>query len=227
MAYKEFVDALDIIHDNTTTDGGGVSTTTEDVEENEDNTVIVESILGHKGNSHSKARSSICTYITLLNTWCTSSAESAALIHELENEGKSTAGIVNTKVVTFELLSMAIDIGSALVAHGCFDDLYVRLGGPGLEEEEEGVKVSLDLSEKSDEEEGQNVVVEEKSPHGEEQEEEVGAPSLIKKAINMLVESICVADLSSECTELSALKFLLTTGCRMAAVTTTPGRNSS
>ncbi|KAL3771122.1 hypothetical protein ACHAW5_010296 [Stephanodiscus triporus] len=36
-------------------------------------------------------------------------------------------------------------------------------------------------------------------------------------AVNILVESVCIADLSSERTELSALKFLLTTGCRMVA----------
>ena len=146
VVYKEFVDALDIHNNN---NNEGVVSTTEE-EENED-TVIVESILGHAGNSHSKARSSICTYIQLLNTWCTSSAESAAILQELENDGKSTSGIVNMKVVTNELLSMAIDIGSSLVAHGCFDDLYVLLGSPEVVVGE--AAGGLDISYKSDEQE--------------------------------------------------------------------------
>mmetsp|Transcript_3373 Transcript_3373/g.6295 ORF Transcript_3373/g.6295 Transcript_3373/m.6295 type:complete len:2294 (-) Transcript_3373:61-6942(-) len=164
-----------------------------------DEDAIVESILGHRGDSPSKARNSIASFVQLLATWCRSSMEAAALLAEMEASGEKASNLGVGGVmgaVTPELIAVGIDIASALVAHGCLDDLYLRLG---------------DASDSEESSEGDEMV-------GAESEEEVGAPSLVKKAVNMLLESVCVADLSEERMELSALKFLLTTGCRMATV---------
>ena len=177
----------------------------------EDNNVIVESILGHTGDSPSRARNALSSFITLLVTWCRSSAEAMAILQEMEQEkgnGNADASKGASSVmgeVTDELIALAIDTASGLVAHGCLDDLYLTLGS----------STTTTTTATNGEEDG------EEDGGGAEEDVTVGEPSLIKKAVNLLVESICIADLSSECTELSALKFLLTTGCRMAAVSPT------
>jgi len=197
QAFQEFCGALELGDHAADGDAAGGGAAGGESKSEDDH--VVESILGHKGDSPSRARNSIVAFLQLVTTWCKSSAESAALLQEMEAAGKNTSG-VTVAVITDELLSMAIDTASGLVAHGCLDDLYLQLNTVSSKSNQGGA---------------------EDNTSGEQPEElEVGAPSLIKKAVNMLVESICIADLSAEITELSALKFLLTTGCRTAAVST-------
>lgn len=179
---------------------GGAETQEEPVDKSSggDDDVIVESILGHKGDSPSKARNSLSAFVQLVSVWCRASAQAAALLKE---SGETERGV---GVVTPELLAHAMDTACALVAHGCLDDVYLKIGGEsthkgGMKEEE----ILGELEEELD------------------ATAELGAPSLVKKASNMLAESVFVADLSSEQTELSALKFLLTTGCRVATCSET------
>ncbi|KAL9190141.1 hypothetical protein ACHAXT_007352 [Thalassiosira profunda] len=160
--------------------------------------VIVESILGHRGDSPAKARRCLASFVQLMAAWCRSSAEAAKMVQEVEAAGKTLKGESVMGAVTPDLIAMGIDCASALVAHGCLDELYLKLGEA---EDEHHTRVK---------DEGESK---------KEREEEVGAPSLIKRAINVLVESVCAADLSGEKIELAALKFLLTTGCRMVDAT--------
>ncbi|KAL3807779.1 hypothetical protein ACHAXA_000332 [Cyclostephanos tholiformis] len=221
-AYREFSlalgtnDAPDDASDVHGGDGGGVDG---------DGAVVVESILGRRGDTPARARASIATFVQLLGTWCRSSAEAAnaaADLRDAGSTGKSASGAVGE--VTAELLAMCIDAANSLVAHGCLDDVYLRLGAEEdeeKEEEEEGEDGDRNVDdvvggggrEGTGEGGARGQGTEAKVRRGEE---ELGAPSLIKLAVNMLVESVCIADLSSERTELSALKFLLTTGCRVA-----------
>ncbi|KAL7553000.1 hypothetical protein ACHAWF_016244 [Thalassiosira exigua] len=92
--------------------------------------------------------------------------------------------------VTDDAIAMGIDCASALIAHGCLDDFCLK-----LDRDDEG---DADVDNGSG-------------------EDEPGAPSLVKRAANCLVESVCAADLREERSELSALKFLLTAGCRASA----------
>ncbi|KAL3756746.1 hypothetical protein ACHAWU_003496 [Discostella pseudostelligera] len=196
--------------------GGGGSNTSKDGD------AIIESILGHRGDSPSKARKAMASFIQLLDTWSHSSARHLALLQELEAMGKSTSGVVADTngggVVTDELLALCIDTASGLVAHGCLDELYLMMGGASSAEEEgvdgrrrrgNGGETGSTLEQPHDD--GNN-------DDGDELLGVVGAPSLIKKGVNMLVESICIADLSTERTELAALKFLLTAGCRTTTI---------
>lgn len=85
-----------------------------------------------------------------------------------------------------KLLSLAIDAAQSLVAHGCLDGITIEFGhGNG----------SLD----SDDDDSASAA---------------SGPVVSRKVIDVLTEAVLFADLSSEGTELSALKFLLTTGCR-------------
>jgi Sec7-like guanine-nucleotide exchange factor len=198
-AYREFSLALgmnEVDDPAAYVDGGDGGT------DGGDGVVVVESILGRRGDTPARARASISTFVQLLGTWCKSSADVANAMEAIREAGGSTNGKSSASgavgEVTSDLLAMCIDAASSLVAHGCLDDVYLRLGAEE-EEEEEG----QDGDRNVDDVVGQG-------------EEDLGAPSLIKLAVNMLVESVCIADLSSERTELSALKFLLTTGCRVA-----------
>ena len=121
----------------------------EDQEEDDDNDVVVESILGHGGDNMAKARLVIAAYCHTSSIWCHASSR-------MLDESKSF------------LLGHAMDTATALVARGCMDNVMIGVGG-------------------SDE---------------------------YRLAVEVLAESIFVADLSDERNELAALKFLLTSGCQ-------------
>jgi len=169
---------------------------------------VIESILGHSGNSPAKARKTIATFVQLTNTWCRSSAESAELASLKERDNK---GAVDVGVVTAELLALCIDTASSLVAHGCLDEVYLRLGGANYNDDDDDGDDDIT--------DGNNVGGEGEVEANNNSSISSSSDPLIKMAVNMLVESVCIADVSTERTELSALKFLLTTGCRVASVT--------
>jgi hypothetical protein len=114
-----------------------------------DNDIVVESILGHDGNTAAKARSAVAAFCHTSSVWCHASSR-------MLDESKSF------------LLGHAMNTATALVARGCMDS--VMIGGGGSDE--------------------------------------------YNQAVEVLAESIFVADLSDERNELAALKFLLTVGCR-------------
>ena len=114
-----------------------------------DNDVVVESILGHGGDTAAKARLAVAAFCHTSSVWCHASSR-------ILDESKSF------------LLAHAMDTATALVARGCMDNVMIGAGG-------------------SDE---------------------------YSRAVEVLAESVFVADLSDERNELAALKFLLTTGCR-------------
>lgn len=190
------------INEDTMAPEGGICRNSSVSEED----IIVESILGHHGDSPSKARSSIASFLALLATWCQSSMEVAAILQEMEARGEKIppggGAVAVMGVITPELIGIGIDTASGLVAHGCLDGFCVVLSG---QEEEDS---------DNDDAGGEEAV-------GAAWEEAAAAAacssSLVRKAVELLVESVCIADLSSERTELSVLKFLLTTGCRAPA----------
>lgn len=152
-------------------------TTTGKKQRREESDVVVESILGaNKNDSPSKAREALSSFIDVITTWCTSSAElaSLAIAEGGEDNTSTTANSLHS-----ELLALALDTASALVAHGCLDEVYLR-DHEIVDAEEEGSQ-------------------------------------LHKKAVNVLAEAVFIAHLGTEATELSAMKFLLTAGCRVAS----------
>ena len=114
-----------------------------------DNDIVVESILGHGGDTAAKARLAVAAFCHTSSVWCHASSQ-------MLDESKSF------------LLGHAMDTATALVARGCMDNVMIGAGG-------------------TDE---------------------------YSQAVEVLAESVFVADLSDERNELAALKFLLTTGCR-------------
>ena len=209
-SYRDFAEALGVLNeDGEVGDGTTVAETTNTTAASSINTtnasggeedLIVESILGHKDDSPSKARHTLASFIQLVHCWCVTSAQIAEALLE---RGDEHGGKVHDGVVTEKLLSLAISTASSLVAHGCLDDLYVNIGNSSKTAgSDSSVAESATLGQEIDEMLESTV-------------ESVGAPSLVKKAVNVLAESIFAADLSLEQVELAALKFLLTTGCRM------------
>ncbi|KAK1748623.1 ARF guanine nucleotide exchange factor [Skeletonema marinoi] len=200
--FHDFTEALGVVSEGE--DGGdenvASSTSASDSNATGEEDVIVESILGHKDDSPSKARDTLASFIQLVHCWCLTSAQVAEALLEKgsgEDGAKSQDG-----VVTEELLSLAISTASSLVAHGCLDDLYVNIGH----------------ADKSD---GSGGSAAERAGETQEIDEILDST----KAVNVLSESIFAADLSLEQIELAALKFLLTTGCRVAACSSSTDDN--
>eukprot|EP00986_Skeletonema_menzelii_P020737 scaffold32152_cov148-Skeletonema_menzelii.AAC.2 len=214
--YHDFTEALGVMNEG---ENGGESaaaaadTTAVNNNGGEDD-VIVESILGHKDDSPSKARETLASFIQLVHCWCLTSAQVAEAL--LENGGDDIkGGKSHDGVVTEELLSLAISTASSLVAHGCLDDLYVNIGHSDKIDNGGGNSSSTPVESTGESPEIDDIL--------DSTVDSVGAPSLVKKAVNVLSESIFAADLSMEQIELAALKFLLTTGCRVAACSTDDG----
>jgi len=141
--------------------------------------LVVESVLGHSGDSVAKARQGLAAFVYLVGIWCRASPE----VLPDGVGGGNAAGTAERRTgrVDPTLLALAIDYAQSLVAHGCFDGVVIEFGGGGADDGGGGA---------------------------------TDAPKRTKKAIELVAESVFLADLSSERTELSALKFLLTTGCR-------------
>eukprot|EP00985_Skeletonema_marinoi_P020804 scaffold12430_cov137-Skeletonema_marinoi.AAC.36 len=127
--FHDFTEALGVNVSEGEDDGDVASSTTASANSataGGEEDVIVESILGHKDDSPSKARDTLASFIQLVHCWCLTSAQVAEALLEKgssEDGAKSQDG-----VVTEELLSLAISTASSLVAHGCLDDLYVNIG---------------------------------------------------------------------------------------------------
>mmetsp|Transcript_26007 Transcript_26007/g.47138 ORF Transcript_26007/g.47138 Transcript_26007/m.47138 type:complete len:2256 (-) Transcript_26007:305-7072(-) len=141
--------------------------------------IMVESILGHDGDTMHKSRAAMACFVRLVGIWC--HATSRYDVHD---------GLV----ITPTLLTLAMDVAESLVAHGCLDGVLIS-----IVPENENVTVS---------DTGAELVILE-----EDGEDETSSKEYVK-AIYLMAEGLFVADLSTEVTELSALKFFLTTGTR-------------
>eukprot|EP00956_Cyclotella_meneghiniana_P008238 scaffold10954_cov74-Cyclotella_meneghiniana.AAC.17 len=169
-----------------------------------ENDAVIESILGaSKNDSPSKARQSLSAFVDVMTTWCRSSAELALLMegnnNDVNNHNNNGSGDSSFE----ELLALAMDTASALVAHGCLDEVYFK--------EDDSINPNDDGDDDED------VAVGDSS----------SSPALLKKTVNVLAESVFIADLSSEAAELSAMKFLLTAGCRVSSCSSSSSSTNS
>ena len=155
--YKELIDVVSASSDNEENDDDEYSTVEEGKDSNE-NEVVIESILGHSGDTMSKARQAISAFCRLVETWCLETQrirnvemgeDLSDYVQNLEqsfyyplqlvsenddgeqypNEGVSERSLYSVNtVVTSELMAIALSTAEALVAHGCFDGVIVGVG---------------------------------------------------------------------------------------------------
>ena len=212
-AYQILADALE--YDAHATEpaaasgGGDAASPTKGGEVSSD--VVVDAILGESGNSAAKAREGLAAFVYLVGVWCRASPEavsaSAADAGGASAKKRERAGRVDPA-----LLALAIDSAQSLVAHGCLDGVVIEFGASsGGGDDDDNDDVNND---------GNHV-------HA------LTDTKRSKSAIELMAEAVFLADLSSERTELSALKFLLTTGCRTTQLipptlnADTPGADAS
>ncbi len=204
-------------------EGGGEGSENGEMKENE---VVIESILGHSGDTMSKARQAVAVFCRLVETWCLETARIRAVdvggdLAEYEETLRKSHfyGLrrrdldsdlyrsFSSSVVLSELVSVALSTAEALVAHGCFDGVMVGVG-----EEKNNLPLDMrimpSITEESDDADY--------SP----QKTSMNDPTFFN-AVTVLAESIFLCHLNTEEVELAGLKFLLTTGCRTAPSTET------
>lgn len=166
--YKELIDVISASSDSDENNDDEYSNVEEEKDSNE-NEVVIESILGHSGDTMSKARQAISAFCRLVETWCLETQrirnvemgeDLSDYVQNLEqsfyyplqlvsesddgeqypNEGVSERSLYSVNtVVTSELMSIALSTAEALVAHGCFDGVIVGVG------KEQSVNSSFDL----------------------------------------------------------------------------------
>jgi len=229
---------VDIPHNNS-----NVATATRTDQQEEDH-VVIESLLGHVGDTASKARKALAAFCVLFEAWCLESQRVlSATRNSLTGDGASmeqyvdivkrrgydlgsglvqiskdaqarNAGLAKLETaLNRDLLSMAVDCAESLVAHGCLDGVFLVTS---VVENNQNSDTDRDLYD----DEAQDAI----SDAGEQIKEpdhdgiipidKEGFTSI--KAVNTLSELLFLCDISSEKVELSALKYLLTTGCRTA-----------
>jgi hypothetical protein len=218
FVYKELIEILsaNIVDEVDSVDEEGDGDTDQETKENE---VVIESILGHSGDTMSKARRAMATFCRLIETWCLETQRvrivetGEDLTEYVENLEKSHFYMLRTdeseniitslsSVVTTELISIALTSAEALVAHGCFDGVMIGIG-----EEQNTSSIDLRLMPS---------ITEEMAEDDEEPQNKSFSEPKFENAVTVLAESIFHCSLDSEEVELAGLKFLLTTGCRTA-----------
>ena len=248
-AYKHLVDILLAdVDDDDESDSENVNVKNENQEGSgaggtgEDN-AILESILGHSGDTMSKARLAIASFCRLMEIWCLDTQKvyyqmhsgivepsryeklfDKCKIHKLGDGSDSNINLdrwlAETSCVTSEVMTAALTCAEGLVAHGCFDGVLL---GIGYEEEAEnmiGTNLDFGLDASMDEEENEN-----DNGYNGDGLDSIGdsrVHATVVTAISVMCDSIYSCHLDSEAMELATLKFLLTTGCR-----TTTNRRSN
>jgi hypothetical protein len=139
--------------------------------------IMVESILGHDGDTMHKSRAAMACFVRLVGIWC---------------HATSRYDVSDGLVITPTILTLAMDVAESLVAHGCLDGVLISIVPENVIETVTDTATKSALSEDETETTSKEYV----------------------KAIYLMAEGFFVADLSTEVTELSALKFFLTTGTR-------------
>ena len=201
LLYKELVD---ILLDGDVTPG--IEEEEEEPDPNEEEKeAVIESILGHTGDTMSKARRGLAIFCALVESWACDTQRSF-----FHNRGDQPP-VGTTKLsrefitvthsdtqqgyITGEMLGMAIDCLEALVAHGCLDGILLD------------IRVDSDIS----------------AQVGLDDEDTFSGTDLRQiDAVELMAEAVFLCDLSSDEVELSALKFLLTTGCRTVSTKERP-----
>jgi hypothetical protein len=148
--------------------------------------MVVGSILGESpGDTMARAKRAVAAFVYLFGMWGHASSTL------LDDAGGSRARRSAQEVFS-ELLSASLDAATQLVAHGCLDGVLIGMGYDDDDDDDhagEGDDVNSNNREASSVE--------------------------YYRAVHMLAQSVFNADLTIERNELSALKFLLTTGCRI------------
>jgi hypothetical protein len=214
LIYKELIDILsaDSVHDDDDHDD-------HDIEEEE---IMIESILGHSGDTMSKARSAMATFCRLVEIWSLESLRMRIVdtgddISEFTTNLKKSPfyalrnHIINdeetllstSSMVTSELMTVVFTCAEALVAHGCFDNVMIGAG----EEKKTTNSSNFDLTVMPSISEDADVL-------NDSLESLEGEKTIFVSAVTVLADSIFYCHLDTDETELTGLKFLLTTGCR-------------
>jgi hypothetical protein len=196
LAYKILVDIL--LSDIDDTEDEEIHSPTSN---GDDNDAVIDSILGHTGDTMSKARSAIAAFCYLFELFCLETQRISiiqmggdpSVFQQLLKKSafhasdKIELGYLHsqTSFVTSEVMAAALTCAEGLVAHGCFDGVFLAVG------EADHLNMSTD-----------SVTL------------EVSKDSEYYNAIYVICESLYNCFLETEETELAALKFLLTAGTR-------------
>ena len=229
-AYKDLIEILTHDDDALEEEDRDLNNCPSQEHEGKENEVVIESILGHSGDTMSKARQAMAAFCRLVETWCLETQR----LSIVEKGGDMTEfiNVMETSYfydmrypeedgllyslssnVTTELMAIALASAEALVAHGCFDGVIIGIG-----EEQSTLSSNFDLNimpsidEENDMVHTENEREEDSSNHNNNNQNP-SEPEYVN-AVTVLAESIFHCHLDSEELELSALKFLLTTGCR-------------
>lgn len=152
--------------------------------EEDDPTAVVDGTLGMSGDGMERARKAVASYVNVLAQWC---HETAIQNDRPPKEQKALS----------DLVILAMDTASSLVAHGCLDDVLIAVSSlptqpPNLASPHSPSSVDDDWKHTGEED------------------------AAVMPAVYLLTQAILAADLSNDRTELVAMKFLLATGCRVA-----------
>lgn len=170
----------------------------------EENDVVIESILGHSGDTMSKARLALAFFCRLIDIWCletqririAKSNRSMLLFDAYKSKSRFARNVNSTQdslesatsPINGDIMTAALICAESLVAHGCFDRVILRME---QEMRANDYDMSLEMEEDDDDDENKSFLA-----------------SLV------LCESIFQCHYESEEEELAGLKFLLTIGCR-------------
>ena len=157
----------------------------EDTEHEEDEAAaVIDGTLGMAGDGMERARKAVASYVNVLAQWC---HETALQSERPPKEQKMLQ----------DLVVLAMDTASALVAHGCLDDVLIAVATlptqpPNLASPKNQASADEDWKTTGDED------------------------ASVMPAVYLLTQAVLAADLTSERTELVAMKFLLAAACRIS-----------
>mmetsp|Transcript_4893 Transcript_4893/g.9331 ORF Transcript_4893/g.9331 Transcript_4893/m.9331 type:complete len:2158 (+) Transcript_4893:121-6594(+) len=197
LGYKILVDILLSDIDDTEDEESHTPTASN----GDENDAVIDSILGHTGDTMSKARSAIAAFCYLFELFCLETQRMSILqmggdtsifqellkkrIFQVSDNVESGNLQSQSSFVTGEVMAAALTCAEGLVAHGCFDGVLLAT------READHLNISSD-----------SLAL------------EASKDSEYYNAIYVICESLYNCFLESEETELAALKFLLTAGTR-------------
>uniref|UniRef100_A0A7S3P3I7 SEC7 domain-containing protein n=1 Tax=Amphora coffeiformis TaxID=265554 RepID=A0A7S3P3I7_9STRA len=157
----------------------------EDTETEEDEAAaVVDGTFGMPGDGMERARKAVASYVNVLAQWC----------HETALQSGRPP---KEQQMLQDLVVLAMDTASALVAHGCLDDVLIAVSAlptqpPNLTSTRSESGADEDWKVAGDED------------------------AAVMPAVYLLTQAVLAADFATEKTELVAMKFLLAAGCRIS-----------
>ena len=157
----------------------------EETETEEDEAAaVVDGTFGMPGDGMERARKAVASYVNVLAQWC----HETALQSDLPPKEQK---------MLQDLVVLAMDTASALVAHGCLDDVLIAVSAlptqpPNLTSPRNESGADEDWRAGGDED------------------------AAVMPAVYLLTQAVLAADFATERTELVAMKFLLAAGCRIS-----------